>query len=387
MTPGARVQAAIEVLDDILSGRPAEQALTGWARRSRFAGSKDRRAVRDHVFQALRCRRSYAACGAGLSGRGLMIGALRSKGVRPETVFTSEGYAPATLTDEELSFIAKDPQAEWDLPDWLIAEFRAVFAEKALPTARLLTGRAPVMLRVNLRHCSVTDAVAMLAKDGIVTQPHPIAPAALQVTEGAPRLASGQAYLSGAVELQDGASQSAMQAIEIAPDARVLDFCAGGGGKVLALAARAEAQWFAHDAAPQRMADLPARAHRAGVQVTLLDGPELTGQPPFDVILCDVPCSGSGTWRRTPEAKWRLTPDRLRELTEMQAQILDQASRLLTPEGQLIYTTCSVLPVENKKQIQLFMRRNSGWTLAGCRDWEISDGGDGFFLAHLCREV
>ena len=165
---------------------------------------------------------------------------------------------------------------------------------------------------------------------------------------------------------------------------RVLDFCAGGGGKTLALAARGEAQWFAHDAAPQRMRDLPERAGRAGVSVTLLrEGVE--GAGPFDLVLCDVPCSGSGTWRRTPDAKWRLIPQDLDDLTDVQAGILDRASTLVAPGGRLAHATCSVLREENEAQVEAFVARNPEWAVKAVERWSVSDDGDGFFLAVLAR--
>ena len=147
-----------------------------------------------------------------------------------------------------------------------------------------------------------------------------------------------------------------MAALDLPPGARVLDYCAGGGGKTLALAARCEATWFAHDALPRRMADLPARAARAGVEVQLCDTADLAALAPFDVVLCDVPCSGSGTWRRAPEAKWRLTPSDLDAFAARQDAILSDAAGLVAPGGRLIYCTCSILREENEAVIDRFTR-------------------------------
>ncbi|QGX98598.1 RsmB/NOP family class I SAM-dependent RNA methyltransferase [Roseovarius faecimaris] len=385
MTPAARVQAAIEVLDDILAGTAAEKALTGWGRRSRFAGSKDRRAVRDHVFQALRSRRSFAMLGGGLTGRGLMIGMLRDMGQAPEEVFTGEGYAPTGLSGEEQSLSLDDPDAPWNLPDWLIDAFRDSLGEAALAQAKALTGRAPVMLRVNLRKNSTEHALSRLAEEGVTAVADPISDAALRVLEGAPRIAASAAYRDGLVELQDGSSQAAMTRLEVPPGAKVLDYCAGGGGKTLALAARHEAEWFAHDAEPGRMADLASRAERAGISVTQLPKDALASAGPFDVILCDAPCSGSGTWRRTPDAKWVLTPDRLEDLVQVQGSILDDAAAHVAPDGCLAYATCSVLACENTQQITRFLQRHPDWTCRAQEHWAITASGDGFFLAQLVR--
>lgn len=386
MTPAARVAAAIDVLDEILRGDPAEKALTGWARRSRFAGSKDRAAVRDHVFQVLRCRRSYAALGGGHTGRGLMIGALRAAGDDPDLIFTGTHFAPAALTPQERS--AGRPPADGaeslDLPDWLWTRFLNSLGNAAATAAAALRERAPVMLRVNLRTATRRDVIECLAAEDVVAEPAGIANSALIVREGARRVAATAAYREGFVELQDGSSQAAMEALEIPDGSRVLDYCAGGGGKVLALAAQAHATWVSHDLSPRRMKDLPQRAARAGVDVKIAGPPDL--QPgSFDLVLCDAPCSGSGTWRRTPDAKWRLTPDDLVLLTKTQARILDQAAPLVAVGGTLAYATCSVLTEENEDIARAFVARNTGWKMGRARRWPVSSEGDGFFLETFKR--
>lgn len=383
MTPAARVQTAIELLDSILDGHPAEQALTNWARRSRFAGSGDRAAVRDHVFQVLRRRRSCAALGGGETGRALMIGVLRAQGIAPEEYFTGERYAPAALGADEARAGAPRAQDLRDLPDWLWQEFEASLGPDAAATAEALRHRAPVSLRVNSAQSSVAAVIAALRDDAIEARADPIAPTALIVTQGARRISAHPLYREGVIELQDGASQAAMARIAVPEGGRVLDFCAGGGGKSLALAARASARWFAHDALPARMRDLPARAARAGVEITQVATTELAALAPFDLVLCDVPCSGSGTWRRAPEAKWALTSDRLEALLREQAAILDQAAMLVAPGGALAYVTCSVLRQENEARIAAFLEGHPGWQCDEMRRWPVSDAGDGFFYASL----
>ncbi|MEO1139500.1 MAG: RsmB/NOP family class I SAM-dependent RNA methyltransferase [Pseudomonadota bacterium] len=385
MTPAARVQAAIEVLDRVNDGSAAEHAVTAWARASRFAGSKDRAAVRDHVFQALRCKRSYAVLGGAETGRGLMLGWVRSEGINPEDVFTGDGYAPSALTAPERT-AGKKPAgaAAHDLPDWLWHRFVASLgADEAARCAVLLRHRAPVTLRVNLRMKNVAQAVDQLRESDIQTAPLPDVEGALIVTEGARRVARSGAYLSGAVELQDASSQAAMMALDVPSGARVLDYCAGGGGKVLALAARHDAKWFAHDAVPGRMQDLPARAARAGAHIHMIMPQDLAAHSSFDVVLCDAPCSGSGTWRRAPDAKWRLTPERLVALRATQADILQAAQALVSPGGILAYATCSVLEEENNAQIQRFQLDYPGWKMMSDHRWPVSETGDGFYLATL----
>ncbi|MGM0742238.1 MAG: RsmB/NOP family class I SAM-dependent RNA methyltransferase [Pseudomonadota bacterium] len=380
MTPGARVAAAIGVLDVILAGEAAEKALTGWARGARYAGSKDRAAVRDHVFQALRCKRSYACLGGAMTGRGLMLGALRDAGESVLPLFSGDGHAPAPLSvDEATGGRAPETDGErLDLPDWLLPLFRDSLGKRAEAAALALRGRAPLMLRVNVRRATRDEAIALLAEDGLAADPVSIAPMALRLDEGARGVANSRAFREGVVELQDGSSQAAMAALDLTGAGRVLDYCAGGGGKVLALAARADAAFFAHDAAPRRMADLPARAARAGVRVQLLENAREAA--PYDLVLCDAPCSGSGTWRRNPDAKWRLSAERLAELGRTQGDILDQAQAMVASHGRLAYATCSVFHAENEAQSDHFMARHPGWREILRRRWPIGAQGDGFYL-------
>ena len=386
MTPGARIQAAIELLDRIEAGDAAEKALTSWGRRSRYAGSGDRAAVRDHVFQALRCYRSYACLGGAQTGRGRMIGALRAAGLDPAEVFTGAGHAPAPLTDTEFAAGTGPVGADaFDLNDWVLDEFRTSLGGSAEAAAMALRTRAPVMVRVDLRRGTREDAIEFLAEDDISSATHPIATTALCITENARRLARSQAYLDGVIELQDGSGQAAMEAIDLDGAQSILDYCAGGGGKALALAARSDAQIYVHDVDPSRMQDIPVRAARAGVKITSLATSALPGKAPYDIVLCDAPCSGSGTWRRTPEAKWRLTRERLTALTQLQSQILPDAAALVAPGGQLVYATCSLLSAENEDRVDAFLNAVPGWKLVETRRFDVTDGGDGFFMAQMAR--
>lgn len=381
MTPGARIAAAITVLDAILSGQAAEQALLRWSRASRFAGSGDRAALRDLVFGALRRRDRLAAIGGAMTGRGLMIGHLRMAGIDPATVFNGEGHAPAPLTGAEAAVLPPDPLPD-DLPDWLRPVWGASLGADAGAVAAAMTDRAPVWLRVNPRRATLEAAARALADEGIVTEPSPDLPGALRVTANERAVARSQAYCDGLVELQDLSPQRACAALALHDGMRLLDYCAGGGGKALALASRQPGmQVEAHDADPRRMTDIPARAARAGLRITVTQAP----RGDFDLVVADVPCSGSGTWRRTPDAKWRLTPQALGDLQALQARILDQAAGLVGPGGRLAYMTCSLLDGENGDQVQAFLARNGGFRRLDQRRWTPLDGGDGFFLAVLGR--
>jgi 16S rRNA (cytosine967-C5)-methyltransferase len=185
------------------------------------------------------------------------------------------------------------------------------------------------------------------------------------------------------VELQDASSQAVVEALPLSDGMRVLDHCAGGGGKTLAMAARGAVRLYAHDIAPRRMADLPDRARRAGISVTLTDQPETAA--PYDLVLVDAPCSGSGSWRRDPEGKWALTPERLAALLTEQAAILDRVAPMVRPGGVLAYATCSLLGAENGAQIDQFLSRRTGWVRQAERSFSPLDGGDGFYLCVLGR--
>lgn len=388
MKPAARAQAAIEILDEIQSGRASEAALTGWARRSRFAGSKDRAAIRDLVFDAIRCKRSFAALGGSTSGRGLILGSLRAQGIEAESVFSGEAYAPPPLTPaEHEAGDAPAPGAQSaDLPDWLWSKFQTSLGAQASDVAQALRHRAPVHLRVNQRRISRDEAIKQLNGAGIVTCENPVSETALTVVEGARRIRQAELYLDGRIELQDAASQAIVDHLPLENGRRVLDFCAGGGGKSLAMAARADITLFAHDADAARMSDLPSRASRAQARIECCTAAQVHKRAPFDLILCDAPCSGSGSWRRAPDAKWAVTPERLVELGQIQSDILGQAASLLGPNGVLAYATCSVLADENEQSVERFKKNHDAWRVVSQRRWLPDAHGDGFYLALLTRD-
>ncbi|MDM7930994.1 RsmB/NOP family class I SAM-dependent RNA methyltransferase [Tabrizicola sp.] len=380
MTPSARLSAAIEILDRHLAGSPIERALTNWGRASRFAGSGDRAAVRDLVFDALRRRRSAAARGGGLTGRGLVLGICREVG--QELLFDGVGHAPPPPGKADTGH-EPDADESLDAPDWLLGELRQSLGPDCPAVLAAMRQRAPVFVRVNTGKTDLSGAIAALAAEGIAARPHPLAQTALEITENARRLQNSGAYQSGLVELQDAASQAVILALPLTDGMRVLDHCAGGGGKTLAMAARARLDLFAHDIAPRRMTDLPQRARRAGVEVSLTATPE--AEAPFDLVLVDAPCSGSGSWRRDPEGKWALTPDRLATLLSEQGSILKRAAAMVRPGGWLAYATCSLLRSENTQQRETFLAAHQGWQLEQELALTPLSGGDGFFLAIMRR--
>lgn len=391
MQKAAHLAASIEILDAYLTGDPLEKALTNWARRARFAGSRDRAAIRDIVFQIVRCRRSYGAhAGSPETGRALAVGYLVSLDERLEDWFGASPYAPDALTQREQDCIVGDISGvelarRLDCPDWLGARLQTDLGDQFEPIMAAMQNRAPVYLRVNVARTTRAKAVQSLAEDGIVACAVSHCKTALEVTENARRIAQSGAFKSGVVELQDVASQLACEALPIAPK-RVLDFCAGGGGKSLALAANHNCKVWAHDIAPRRMQDLPARARRAGASISLIGTEEMAGHAPFDLVFCDAPCSGSGAWRRSPEGKWALTANRLAELQKTQKSILDHAANLVSPQGCLVYATCSLLCCENEDQVGAFLDRHSSWTCLSEQRLSPLDGAEGFYFTYLTPE-
>ena len=385
MTPGARVAAAIEILDMIHDGQAVEKSLTAWARRSRFAGSKDRAAVRDHVFDMVRNWRADAVRGGNGTGRGRMIGRLRALNMDIDALFHGEGHSPEPLTDEEkVAGQGPTEQADvWNMPDWILPELERSLGESAADTAVMLQSRAPITLRVNLGKCNISQAAADLAEIGIETQANPVCSTALSITAGERKLRNSPAYLEGWVELQDASSQAIVADL---PEAeKILDYCAGGGGKALALAAQGR-KVIAHDINFDRMMDIPARAERAGTSIKLLATDMIKAEGLFDLVLVDAPCTGSGAWRRSPEGKWALTEERLAELTVVQDSILDETVQYVSQGGTLVFGTCSVFKCENEDRISAFLARHSGWKCVKQTRLDVSEMADGFFAAHLTRE-
>lgn len=390
MTPGARLSAAIELLDAILAGAPAERELTRWARASRFAGSKDRAAVRDLVYDGLRRRRSLGWVGGGDGGRAIVL-AQAAEGGDPDALFTGTGFDPAPVSDAERAALARGldgaPETvRLDIPDALRDVLATSLGDDFVPVLTAMRERAPVDLRVNTLKTTPDAATVVLARDGVQVVRHPLARNALRVLDNPRLVAASRAYTQGMVELQDASSQVVAESAGARPGMTVLDFCAGGGGKTLALAAElhGEGRLLAWDANPRRMADLPERAARAGARVRVLTAAECTAlKPVADLVLVDAPCSGTGAWRRKPEGKWRLTPEALADFPPLQDAILDAAAAKVKPGGALVYATCSLVAAENEARATAFAARHPRWTAEGARRLSPLDGGDGFFIARF----
>lgn len=400
MTPSARVQAAIDLLDAIIAaardGGPAADTLVArYFKERRYAGSKDRRAVRDLLYDAIR-----RAGDRPESGRAALVGLARARSDLA-TLFDGSTHGPAPLTPEE-------PEAPASaVPAWLEPLLAQPLREDPTERAALLE-RAPLDLRVNRLRADPAQALAAIASETV--QPISGLPEALRAPEGFP-IEQNPAWERGLVEVQDAGSQIISAACAAKPGQTVIDLCAGAGGKTLALAAAMEGQGrlIAADTIRSRLARLTPRAERAGasfIETLLLDqGHEQRALGPLagsaDVVLVDAPCSGTGTWRRNPEARWRLTPARLERTVAEQARILDLSAGLLASGGTLVYAVCSITDREGQDQIAAFLARHTGWTVqpplsgagfsaswgrlhgAGLLLTPAHDGTDGFFFAVL----
>lgn len=393
MTPAARLETAAGLLDDIIAGNPTERCLTRWSRQSRYAGSRDRAAVRDLVFDCLRQRRSFLwRSGQEIeTGRALLIGHQVHTGTDLDAIFDGSDYGPEALSDAERTAIRPElstaplPVA-LDFPDFLEEELKRSLGDDLARSMHALQHRAPVDLRVNTLKSTRDVAQTVLAQDDIKTVPITLAETALRVTENPRRVANSRAYKGGFVELQDASSQAVSLAAKVQPGMRVLDYCAGGGGKTLALAAlmRGQGQIDAHDSRPARMNDISARAKRAGVKINKVTTEQLShAKGIYDLVLVDAPCSGSGAWRRNPDSKWRLTDARLRALSDLQSEILNLAIPLVKPGGRLIYATCSIFSCENRDVIAAFLEGQPNVSLLQQTDFPVSEDGDGFHFTEM----
>ncbi|WP_128293133.1 RsmB/NOP family class I SAM-dependent RNA methyltransferase [Afifella aestuarii] len=427
--PG-RIDAAIAVLTDVEERhRPVAEALKDWGLSHRFAGSGDRAAIGDLVYDALRRRASIAWRMGEETPRALALGAVvfhwgeSADGVNQ--LFSEDRHAPEKLTESELERLQATSEegmpeaARSDVPDFAAKELERAFGTAWVEEATALGERPPLDLRVNTLKAERDKVEGQLARFGV--EKTRLSPVGLRVPprEGArrhPNVQADEAYQRGRIEIQDEASQlAALLAASSLDDSggQILDFCAGGGGKTLALSAALanRGQIYAHDADRHRLAPIFERLKRAGARNVQVRQPgesaldDLAGR--MDVVLVDAPCSGSGTWRRRPDAKWRMKEDALQARAEEQEKILHEASRFVRPGGVLVYVTCSLFPAENGERIAAFTGAQPefltldlapAWdkvtagpaprwaTPAGLVLTPASTATDGFFVAAMARQ-
>jgi 16S rRNA (cytosine967-C5)-methyltransferase len=388
MTPNARIASAILIIDSIIAGDPAEKVLTNWARKSRFAGSSDRSAVRDIVYDCLRSLNSFGTLGGNKTGRGVIIGYLLFSNKEPNLFFNGIGYGPSELTPSELSHIdltqnESSPLEVLDFPDCLLDELKDSLGESFYSVNKTLKQRAPFYIRVNLSKATLDEVQLILRDEGIKTELDDTCVTALKVLSNPRKVKQSDAYKTGILDIQDLNSQISCRTIPVENGWKLLDFCAGGGGKSLALSDRFSGTIDAYDKDFLRMKDIPVRSDRAGVTINLLSNDDIRTVSSYDLVICDVPCTGSGAWRRNPDAKWTLTTDNYEALKKTQQEIFDDASKLVSGNGVLVYMTCSLLKAENSDQVEAFLLRNSDWEVVFQESFPLSNSGDGFFVTHL----
>jgi 16S rRNA (cytosine967-C5)-methyltransferase len=384
MQAGAQLQAAIEVMQ---SSKSAGAALSDWGRSHRFAGSKDRAAIGNLVFDALRSRASSGYLLGADDARAVLLGALRRRGLTPEAIaaLCSGPHAPAALSAIEQARLALEPaetlaaappHIQADIPEWLWPSLSSVFGARTVHQGQALAARASLDLRANRLKTNAASLRAQLAEWGAAACA--FAPDALRIEPAAhgrtPNFSAHPLFLAGHFEVQDQASQMAALLTGARPGMHVLDYCAGAGGKSLALAAMLgnQGELIAYDIDAGQQEQIFARIARAGASCIRViragDQQQLQAMPAdFDLVLVDAPCTGSGTWRRTPDAKWRLQPQHLQARTRQQAQVLAHAARWVKPGGRLVYLTCSLLPEENTLQVAQFLSAHAEFSV---RPWK-----------------
>jgi len=380
MTPSARLSAAIDIIATIDAMRvPAANALKEWGAAHRFAGSGDRAAISGLVWDALRRRASSAWIMEEDTPRARVLGMLKlERGLDAEAIAAlcdGSRFAPSPLSESERgaltsrSLQSAPAFVAGDYPEWLDGHLARAFGEARVAEAAAMASRAPLDLRVNTLKASREKILASTAHLG--TMPTPFSPIGLRIELSAdarnPGIHSEEDFVRGLIEVQDEGSQVAALLSAARPGEQVIDLCAGAGGKTLALAAmmQGKGRLIATDRDKRQLAPIYQRLSRAGVHNCEVRAPKGMGdalagiQASADLVLIDAPCTGSGTWRRNPDAKWRMRPGALEVRLKDQAEVLDRAAALVRPGGRIAYITCSVLVQENGEQIRSFVARHT----------------------------
>ena len=406
MTPSARLAAAIEVFAAIeRDRRPAADALKSWGLAHRFAGSGDRAAIAGLVYDALRRCASSAWLMGGDSPRATLLGMLKREreldtGAIGKLADGSR-FAPEALTEEERheldnsSLKGAPPYVVGDYPDWLEPHFTRAFGDARAEEGAALAARAPLDLRVNALKAEREKAAEMLAE--LKPEPTRWSPWGLRIRLAAeaksPAIHAEPPFLKGMIEVQDEGSQLAALLAGAKPGEQVVDLCAGAGGKTLALAAMMQnkGQIYSTDDDKRRLAPIHARLKRSGARNVQVRTPKSIGgelddlHGRIDLVLIDAPCTGTGAWRRNPDAKWRMRPGALQQRQNDQAAVLDRAVPLVKAGGRIAYVTCSVLEEENADQVRGFLARQAGFSIVPPAQVTQALGEHAFMFAKAAR--
>ncbi|MCB1394243.1 RsmB/NOP family class I SAM-dependent RNA methyltransferase [Nitrobacter sp.] len=384
MTPAARLSAAIEVMKTIDGQRvPAAKALKEWGAAHRFAGSGDRAAISGLVYDVLRRQASSAWIMDDDTPRGRLLGMLRlERGMNADVIASlcdGSRFAPEPLTDGERQALTARSLQEapahvaGDYPEWLDVYLAEAFGDDRAAETAAMARRAPLDLRVNTLKAKRDKVLGSLRHLGVTATPW--SPLGLRIMLGAdarnPGIQAEEEFIKGAVEVQDEGSQVAALLSGVRPGEQVIDLCAGAGGKTLTLAAmmQGRGRLIATDRDKRQLAPIHERLSRAGVHNAEIRSPKGEAEPLSDIresadlVLIDAPCTGTGTWRRNPDAKWRMRPGALEVRLRDQSEVLDRAAGFVKPGGRVAYVTCSVLPQENSEQIRKFISRHQDFTV------------------------
>src|SRR3954447_21342595 len=379
MTPAARLSAAIDLIQTIDIQRiPAAQALKEWGAVHRYAGSGDRAAISGLVWDVLRRRSSSAWLMDDDTPRARVLGMLKlERGMDADAIAAlCDGgrFAPEPLSDAERAALTSrslegaPAHIAGDYPEWLDGYLADVFGDDRIAEATAMASRAPLDLRVNTLKAKREKVLSSLAH--LRAKPTPWSPIGLRIELGAdarnPGIHAEEDFIKGAVEVQDEGSQLAALLSAAKPGEQVIDLCAGAGGKTLALAAlmQGKGRLIATDMDKRQLAPIHERLSRAGVHNADVRTPKGDSDPLADIrasadlVLIAAPCTGTGTWRRNPDAKWRMRPGALEVRLKEQVSVLDRAAALVKPGGRIAYITCSVLPPENGAQVRAFVARH-----------------------------
>ncbi|MBQ8347784.1 MAG: RsmB/NOP family class I SAM-dependent RNA methyltransferase [Alphaproteobacteria bacterium] len=362
MKEAARIQTAIELTDEIFAFRqPADNTINVYFRTRRYIGSTDRRVVSDLVWQTLRHYGRLSSLSAEkLTGRAAVMMMLFFQKRDLDSLFNGEKYAPAPLSEAEKSFLDllpdQLPSSVLECPEWLRNKIDAA-------DIVAMTGEAPLDLRVNTLKSDRKHVLALLEQAGIQARETPYSSSGIRIHERL-NVTSLPVFRDGLIEIQDEGSQIVSLLTQAAAGQTVIDWCAGAGGKTLAMSAmmRAKGTIYAVDNDPKRMRDLPDRACRAAANNVIVLN-DYNNLKMYDLVLVDAPCTGSGTWRRSADARWRITPQQSAGIIKTQREILDKACRFVKKGGKLFYITCSLDPAENEDQVRAFLQNHNDFKL------------------------
>lgn len=416
MTPAARIQAVIEVLAEILATpRPADTLTSAYFRSRRFIGSKDRQAISTRLYRIMREYHRLGwwirRAGCEVNARTLTIAAVifdkEHSAASLEQSFSGDKYAPQKLSAEEKK-LAKSAEGQklehpdmslrerYECPEWAFDSLQAVLGPRFEKEMAAMMTQAPLDLRVNTIKAARDEVLAELKKEGFDAHAGAVSPLCIRVF-GRPQIAQHRLFKEGYVEIQDQGSQMVAVVADAKPGEQVVDFCAGAGGKTLALGAsmKNKGRLVAMDVLGGRLLRAKERFRRAGLHN--IETRELTSerdkfvkrhQGHFDLVLVDAPCSGTGTWRRDPDKRWRQLGPGISELVPLQKNILESAERMVKPGGRLVYATCSILPEENELQVEAFLKSHADFEMAQdpLKLTPAEHDTDGFFATVLRRK-